>query len=49
MSQSPKMPRPIQIQRKLTLSSERIVSLREPEASAIRCTKRQTGCPIHTC
>lgn len=46
-----KMPKPIRITRKLSLSSERLVVMSNTETveNAAGCTLRQTGCPIHTC
>jgi hypothetical protein len=47
----PKMPKPIRITRKLTVSSERLVVMTGSETieHAGGCTQRQTGCPAHTC
>lgn len=47
----PKMPKPIRITRKLTVSSERLVVMTGAETieNGGGCTQRQTGCPVHTC
>jgi hypothetical protein len=53
MSNANKMPRPIQISRKLKLSSEDLVVLAGDRSieNPHKCTFRNTGCPgpIHTC
>lgn len=50
MSDTPKLPRPIRITRKLSLAKESLATLETPqEAAAPRCTQRRTGCPAHTC
>jgi len=51
MINAKKLPKPIRISRKLTLSSERLVVMTDagPSDNAGACTQRATGCPIHTC
>jgi len=51
MTNAKKLPKPIRISRKLTLSSEKLVVMADAgtNENAPRCTLRQTGCPIHTC
>jgi hypothetical protein len=51
MKNAHKMPRPIRISRKLELSSETVAAMAEDPTpqNAIACTKKRTGCPIHTC
>jgi hypothetical protein len=51
MMNAKKMPRPIRISRKLTLSSEKLVVMADAgtNENAVACTNRQSGCPIHTC
>jgi len=51
MTNIKKMPKPIRISRKLSLSSERLVVMTDAGTSdnALACTKRVTGCPLHTC
>lgn len=49
MNSPTKMPRPIRIQRKLTLASEQVLVMTTADAPLPRCTRRLTGCPIHTC
>jgi hypothetical protein len=51
MTNAKKLPKPIRISRKLTLSSERLVVMADagPSENAVACTHRATGCPIHTC
>ena len=45
-----KMPKAVQISRKLTLSSEQLVVMSGPDGDKLaKCTFRGTGCPIHTC
>ena len=41
-------PKPSKVVRKLKLSKETVSPLTD-ETSALSCTKRATGCPIHTC
>ncbi|HET7504748.1 MAG TPA: hypothetical protein VFK02_27185 [Kofleriaceae bacterium] len=47
----PKMPRPIRISRKLSLSTEKLMVLSGGETVEVgaKCTFRATGCPAHTC
>ncbi len=51
MTNAKKLPKPIRISRKLTLSSERLVVMADSgtREQAPACTHRNTGCPIHTC
>lgn len=51
MTNAKKLPKPIRISRKLTLSSEKLVVMASPGANenVAACTHRATGCPIHTC
>ncbi len=45
-----KMPKAIQISRKLTLSSEQLVVIsNSAEDNIKKCTFLGTGCPAHTC
>lgn len=46
-----KMPKPIRITRKLTLSSQKLLVMSGAETieNVAACTQRATGCPIHTC
>ena len=45
-----KMPKAIQISRKLALSSEQIVVMSSPDGEKpMKCTFLKTGCPAHTC
>ena len=41
-------PKPSKIVRKLKLSKQTLVPL-TGEAGPIGCTRRATGCPVHTC
>lgn len=40
-------PKPTKIVRKLKLSKQKVAQLTGEHAP--RCTKRVTGCPVHTC
>jgi hypothetical protein len=46
-----KMPRAIQVSRKLALSSEQLVVMASPDPAEkpAKCTFFKTGCPAHTC
>jgi hypothetical protein len=44
----PALPKPSKIIRKLKLSTQTVAPLTR-ETEAVSCTKRATGCPIHTC
>jgi len=45
---SPAPPKPSKVVRKLKLSKETVAVFTNETAPAA-CTKRATGCPIHTC
>jgi hypothetical protein len=47
--QPPSPPKPSKIVRKLKLSREVVAPLTRDVVDAPGCTKRWTGCPIHTC
>lgn len=44
----PGPPKPTKVVRKLRLAKE-IVAVSFDETTAVSCTKRATGCPVHTC
>lgn len=41
-------PKPQKVVRKLSISKEKVAQLNEAVENRY-CTKRQTGCPVHTC
>jgi hypothetical protein len=45
---TPESPKPSKVVRKLKLSKETLSPL-SSETAGLSCTKRATGCPIHTC
>jgi hypothetical protein len=47
MKTAPDSPKPTKVVRSLKLSKEKVAQLTENGARL--CTKRATGCPVHTC
>jgi hypothetical protein len=45
----PTLPKPSKIVRKLKLSKELVAPLTRDTETTYYCTKKNTGCPIHTC